>query len=120
MVTFAVIATSVYFVGFGAGFLVRPAFAEQMGLAWTNKAGKTEVRCYYGAISWALAAFLLYLLHAHLGREALTGATFLAGAVFTSRVIGTAVDGGWSDRYTKTAIPLEGLFVIALLASRWI
>ena len=120
MISFAVIATSVYFIGFGAAFLVRPELADRLGLRWTSAAGRTEVRCYYGAVSWALAAFLLYLLHRHLGLEALTGATFLAGAVFTTRVIGTAIDGGWRDAYTKTAIPVEGLFVLALLGARWL
>jgi len=105
---------------FGAGFVFRPELADRLGLAWTTASGRTEVRCYYGAVSWALATFLLYLLHHHHGLEALTGATFLAAAVFGCRVVGTAVDGGWRDAYTRTAIPVEGLFVVALLACRWL
>ena len=35
-------------------------------------------------------------------------------------VIGTAIDGGWSDPYTRTAIPVEGLFVLALALIRFL
>ena len=37
-----------YFAVFGTGFVFRPAFVERFGLRWTEPAGKTEVRCYYG------------------------------------------------------------------------
>ena len=114
MITFAVLATSLYFVGFGAGFLVRPELADQLGLRWTNAAGRTEVRCYYGAVSWALSGFLIYLLAHHRAVDALTGVLFLATGVFTTRVIGTLVDGGKSAEYTKLAIPVEGLFVLVV------
>ena len=120
VITFAVIATSIYFIVFGTGLLARPELAGRMGLQWTDPSGRTEIRCYYGALSWGLAGFLLYLLHRHHGLEALTGATFLASAVLASRVVGTFVDGGWREAYTKTAIPVEALFVVCLLAARWI
>lgn len=114
----AVVASAVYFAVFGAGFVFRPAFAERLGLTWTEPAGKTEVRCYYGAISWALAAFLLYLLDRGQGVTAETLVLFLASGVVTMRVIGTVVDGGWSSAYTRTAIPVEVGFVIALAVIR--
>jgi len=109
---FAVGAAALYFFGFGAGFVFRPAFADQLGLAWVNPAGKTEVRCYYGAVSWALAGFLGYLLAHHQATSALTGVFLLAACVFTMRVIGTTVDRAWREAYTKTAIPVEALFVL--------
>jgi len=115
---FAVGAAALYFFGFGAGFVFRPQLAEQLGLRWTSAAGKTEVRCYYGAVSWALAGFLVYLLRTHEAEAALTGVCFLAGSVFTMRVIGTIIDGGWADRYTKTAIPVEAAFVLTTVAIR--
>ncbi len=114
LVGFAVVAASLYFFGFGTGFIFRPQFADQLGLQWINPAGKTEVRCYYGAVSWALAGFLGYLLHQHQSVDALTGVLFLATAVFTMRVIGTTIDRAWREAYTKTAIPVEGLFVLVL------
>ena len=114
LASFTVDAAALYFVGFGAGFVVRPELADQLGLHWTSPAGRTEVRCYYGAVSRALAAFLLYLQHRSHTVDALPGVLFLAGAVFTMRVIGTTVDRAWHERYTRTAIPVEALFVLVV------
>jgi hypothetical protein len=118
LVGFAVGAAATYFFGFGAGFIFRPQFADQLGLQWVNPAGKTEVRCYYGAVSWALSGFLVYLLTQHQSVDALTGVLFLATAVFVMRVVGTTIDGGWREAYTRTAIPVEGLFVLFLAVIR--
>ncbi len=110
----AVYGAAIYFFGFGAGFVVRPEFADQLGLTWLNAAGKTEIRCYYGAVSWALAAFLIYLDRQDHSVDALTGVLFLAVAVFMMRIIGTTIDRGWAERYSRIAIPVEGLFVIVV------
>ena len=118
LVTGAVYAASAYFVVFGAGFLFRPELVERFSLRWSTPAGRTEVRCYYGAVSWALAAFLVYLVARHHAVDALTGVLFLATGVLVTRIAGTAVDGGWSDPYTRLAIPTESLFVVALLVVR--
>jgi hypothetical protein len=109
-----VAAAAAYFGVFGTGFVFRPEFVERFGLRWTDAAGKTEVRCYYGAVSWALSGFLIYLLARGRAVDALTGVVFLAAAVFTMRVIGTLVDGGKQAEYTKLAIPVEALFVIVV------
>lgn len=109
-----VAAAAGYFAVFGTGFVFRPALVERFGLRWTEPAGKTEVRCYYGAVSWALAGFLTYLLAQGRAVDALTGVLFLAMGVFSTRVIGTLVDGGRSAEYTKLAIPVEGLFVLVV------
>ena len=58
----AVGAAAGYFFVFGTGFVLRPDLVDRFALRWTDPAGKTEVRCYYGAVSWALAGFLVYLL----------------------------------------------------------
>ncbi|HTN99037.1 MAG TPA: DUF4345 family protein [Microthrixaceae bacterium] len=115
---FAVIASMIYFVVFGAAFVFRPEMISRLGLEWTNAAGKTEVRCYYGAISWALAAFLGYLLSQDLALEALTGMIFLATAVLVTRTIGSFIDGGWSETYNRQAVPIESAFVALLLVFR--
>lgn len=117
-VTVALVGAIGYFAVFGAGFIFRPSFVEGFGLAWNDPAGRTEVRCYYGAVSWALAGFLTYLLTQDLAVEALTGVLFLATAVFTVRLIGTFVDGGWSSAYTRLAIPTELAFVVVVGAIR--
>lgn len=113
-VTIAVVGAIGYFTVFGAGFVFRPALVDRFGLAWTNPAGRTEVRCYYGAVSWALAGFLGYLLAQDLAVEALTGVFFLASAVFAVRVIGTVVDGASAEAYTRMAIPVEAAFVVVV------
>lgn len=111
---FAVYASTLYFAVFGTAFVFRPALVDRFGLQWTNPAGQTEVRAYYGAVSWALAAFLVYLERNGLEVAALTGVLFLATAVLVVRLIGTAIDGAWAEEYTKGALPVEALFVLAL------
>jgi hypothetical protein len=118
LVQFAVGCAAAYFFGFGAAFIFRPSLVPMLGLNWENPAGKTEVRCYYGAVSWALSGFLIYLLTKHHPLDALTGVLFLAAAVFTMRVIGTTIDGAWREEYTKTAVPVEALFVLVVAIIR--
>ncbi len=108
-----------YFSMMGLVFIFNPAAIDGFGLQWINPAGKTEVRCYYGAVSWALAASLTYLLVNGLAKEAVTVILFLAAAVLIVRVIGTAVDGAWDEAYTKSAIPIEIGFVITALIVWW-
>ena len=55
---------------------------------------------------------------ADLATEALTGVLFLATAVLVVRIAGTMVDGGRAHPYTRTAIPVEATFVLALAAVR--
>lgn len=112
----AALGAAAYFAVFGAGFLFRPELVERFALTWTDPAGRTEVRCYYGAVSWGLAAFVVFLVSRSLARDALFGVLFLAVAVLVSRLIGTAVDGGWSHPYTRMAIPVETAFVLAVAA----
>jgi hypothetical protein len=114
----AVGAAALYFFVFGTGFVFRPELVDRFALRWTDAAGKTEVRCYYGAVSWALAGFLAYLVAQDLATEALTGVLFLATAVLVVRIAGTMVDGGRAHPYTRTAIPVEAAFVLALAAVR--
>lgn len=113
-----VIAACLYFFGFGVAYLFRPTMADILGLQWVNPAGKTEIRCYYGGVSWALSAFFAYLLAQHHAVLALTGVLFLATAVLVTRLIGTTVDHGWSERYTRLALPIETAFVVVLVVIR--
>ena len=114
----AVAAAAGYFFVFGTGFVFRPELVDRFALRWTDAAGKTEVRCYYGAVSWALAGFLVYLLTEGLATQALTGVLLLATAVLVTRVIGTVADGGKDHPYTRMAIPVETAFVVAVAAVR--
>lgn len=112
----AVICLVGYFFGMAVVFITSPIKnAESFSVKPVDNAGKTEIRVYYGGISFALGAFLLYLTVA-LGTPvySLVGGLFFATTVFVTRTIFLCVDKGWKCPYTKLAIPAEGFFVIAL------
>ena len=112
----AVIGLVLYFFGMAVVFVTNPIKnAESFSVKPVDNAGKTEIRVYYGGISFALGAFLLYLTIA-LGTPvySLVGGLFFATTVFVTRTIFLFVDKGWKCPYTKLAIPAEGVFVVAL------
>lgn len=112
----AVICLVGYFFGMAIVFITSPLKnAEAFSVKPVDNAGKTEIRVYYGGISFALGAFLLYLTFA-LGTPvySLVGGLFFATTVLVTRTIFLFVDKGWKCPYTKLAIPAESFFVIAL------
>ncbi|MBP3938074.1 MAG: hypothetical protein IK955_01575 [Clostridia bacterium] len=112
----AVICLIGYFWGMAIVFISKPLKnAESFSIKPVDNAGKTEIRVYYGGISFALGAFLLYLtLALETPVYSLVGGLFFATTVFVTRSIFLCVDKGWKCPYTKLAIPAEGFFVIAL------
>lgn len=112
----AVIGLVGYFFGMAAVFIISPLKnAESFSIKPVDNAGKTEIRVYYGGISFALGAFLLYLTFAlHTPVYSLVGGLFFSTTVFVTRSIFLCVDHGWRCPYTKLAIPAEGCFVVAL------
>ena len=112
----AVIGLCLYFFGMAIVFIANPVKnAESFAVKPVDNAGKTEIRVYYGGISFALGAFLLYLGYAtKTPMHSLVGGMFFATTVFVTRTIFLFVDKGWKCPYTKLAIPAEGAFVIAL------
>ena len=113
---FAVICLIAYFWGMAVTFIVKPLKnAESFSIKPVDNAGKTEIRVYYGGISFALGLFLLYLTLA-LGTayHSLIGGVIFATTVLTTRTIFLFVDKGWKCPYTKLAIPAESAFVVAL------
>ncbi|MCB1255738.1 MAG: DUF4345 family protein [Microthrixaceae bacterium] len=114
LIDVAVVLIVGYFVVTGLTFLVRPSTAVHYGLRADSPAGTTEVRCYYGALALGLAVFVGYLGTRGLGREAITGVLAIASAILVTRVIGATVDKGWSDRYSRVAVPVETGFVVLL------
>ena len=113
---FATACLAAYFFGMAVVFISKPLKnAESFSIKPVDNAGKTEIRVYYGGISFALGAFLLYLTVA-LGTPvySLVGGLFFATTVFVTRTIFLFVDKGWKCPYTKLAIPAEGIFVVAL------
>ncbi|MCH5316014.1 MAG: hypothetical protein J1E81_08870 [Eubacterium sp.] len=112
----AVIGLAGYFLSMAVVFVISPIKnAESFSIKPVDNAGKTEIRVYYGGISFALGAFLLYLTFA-LGTPvySLVGGLFFSTTVFVTRTIFLCVDKGWKCPYTKLAIPAEGFFVVAL------
>ena len=112
----AVLGLVGYFFGMAIVFIVSPIKnAESFSVKPVDNAGKTEIRVYYGGISFALGAFLLYLtLKLGTSVYSLVGGLYFATTVFVTRTIFLCVDKGWKCPYTKLAIPAEGFFVVAL------
>lgn len=103
-----------YFACTGTLFLCKPDAVSMYDMAPAGPAGRTEVRCYYGALALGLGAFMAYLGTNDLGREAIVGTLFIAGAILAARVVGAFVDRSGSEDYTRLAIPVEIGFVVAL------
>ena len=114
--TFATICLALYFFGMAIVFISSPLKnAESFSVKPVDNAGKTEIRVYYGGISFALGAFLCYLAFATgTAYYSLIGGMFFATTVLVTRTIFLFVDKGWKCPYTKLAIPAESAFVIAL------
>ena len=112
----ATVCLALYFFGMAIVFITNPIKnAESFSVKPVDNAGKTEIRVYYGGISFALGAFLIYLAIATgTAFHSLVGGMFFATTVFVTRTIFLFVDKGWKCPYTKLAIPAEGAFVIAL------
>ncbi len=113
---FAVICLIGYFWGMAVTFIVKPLKnAESFSIKPVDNAGKTEIRVYYGGISFALGLFLLYLtLTLGTAYYSLIGGVIFATTVLATRTIFLFVDKGWKCPYTKLAIPAESAFVVAL------
>ena len=113
---FATAGLVLYFFGMAIVFISKPIKnAESFSIKPVDNAGKTEIRVYYGGISFALGAFLLYVAIATgTAFHSLVGGLFFATTVFVTRTVFLCVDKGWKCPYTKLAIPAEGAFVIAL------
>ena len=113
---FATVCLALYFFGMAIVFVLKPIKnAESFSIKPVDNAGKTEIRVYYGGISFALGAFLLYLAYAtKTPMHSLVGGMFFATTVLVTRTIFLFVDKGWKCPYTKLAIPAESAFVVAL------
>jgi len=114
LIDVAVVLVVGYFAVTGLTFLIRPSAVGFYDIRPDGPAGRTEVRCYYGALALGLGGFVGYLGFRQLGREALLGVLVIATAILVTRIVGATVDGAWRERYTRTAVPVEVVFVVAL------
>lgn len=112
----ATVGLCLYFMFTAIAFMIKPKkFAAQYSILPKDAAGVTEIRVYYGGISFALGLFLAVL--AFVFQQpfySLVGGLIFANTVFFSRFIFTFVDKAWKCAYTKLALPVEALFIIAL------
>ena len=114
--TVATIGLCVYFFCTAVVFLSKPEkYGKQYSVQPVDNAGKTEIRVYYGGISFALGLFLAILAFVFCHPfYSLVGGLIFANTVFFTRFIFTFIDKSWSCPYTKLAIPAEGGFIVAL------
>jgi hypothetical protein len=113
--TIAVMGLAIYFFVIGIMYIFAPKkHAPMFSISPVGNAGVTEIRVYYGSISWALCFFLVFLFAKGLGEYALIGGLAFSNFVFFTRFIFTFVDKAWKDKYTKLAIPCELAFIVLL------
>ena len=117
LIDVGVVLVVAYFGATGGLFLLRPAEVARYDMQAIGPAGRTEVRCYYGALALGMAAFLTYLGVVDRGRDAILGTFFIASAILVTRVVGAFVDGGWTEPYNRMAVPVETGFVVLLGAT---
>lgn len=114
--TVATIGLTIYFLCTALVFVLKPEkYGRQYSVQPVDNAGKTEIRVYYGGISFALALFLgvLAFVFGH-PFYSLVGGLIFANTVFFTRLAFTFVDKGWKCPYTKLALPAEGAFILVL------
>jgi hypothetical protein len=93
---------------YGLYCLFRPeSLADAAGVAFHSSTGSTELRAMYGGLEAALGALTgLALLRPSLVRPALVAVAFLTTGLAVARLLGVALDGGFSS-YTAMALGLE-------------
>jgi hypothetical protein len=101
---------------YGLYCLLRPAsLAAAAGVAFQSATGSTELRAMYGGLEAALGVLAaLALRRSSLVRPALVAIGFLTAGLAAGRLVGVALDGGFSS-YTAMALGLEA--ASALIAS---
>ena len=93
---------------YGLYCLLRPeSLADSAGVAFHSATGTTELRAMYGGLEAAIGVLAgLALLRASLVRPALIAIGFLTAGLATGRLVGVALDGGFSS-YTAMALAIE-------------
>jgi len=114
-VTIAVMGLACYFFGMAVMFMAKPVKnAAMFAIKPDGPAGVTEIRVYYGGMSFALGFFLLFLFFKGLGDYSLIGGLVFSNVIFFTRFFFTFVDKAWKEKYTKLAIPCEAAFIVLL------
>jgi hypothetical protein len=84
------------------------SLAEAAGVAFQSPTGSTELRAMYGGLQVAIGALagLAAWRPALLERSALLAIAFLTAGLGTARLLGVAIDGGFSS-YTAMGLGFE-------------
>ena len=90
------------------------SLAEAAGVAFQSPTGSTELRAMYGGLQIAIGALAgLAALRSALARSALLAIAFLTAGLGSARLLGVALDGGFSS-YTAMGLGFE--FTSAVVA----
>jgi Domain of unknown function (DUF4345) len=116
------VANALLWLPYGLYCLAQPhMLAEVAGVAAASTTGSTELRAMYGGLQAAIGTLALAAaFRRDLQRTALITLAFLAGGLFSARLVGAFTDGGLSS-YTAGALVLESsltLLAIWLLRQR--
>ena len=101
-------ANALLWLPYGLYCLARPhMLAEVAGVVAASTTGSTELRAMYGGLQAAIGTLMLVaVFRSNLRRTALITLAFLAGGLFSARLVGAFTDGGPSS-YTAGALVLE-------------
>jgi hypothetical protein len=106
------ILTAIVWLPYGVMCFLDPArLAESTGVIASTPTGSTEIRAMYGGLQAAIGVLaLLAVFRPDIVKSALVCLATLAGGLLTGRLIGLAIDGGYTG-YTGMAIGFEVFFV---------
>lgn len=102
--------TAIVWLPYGIYCFFQPdALAEMAGVAATTPTGRTELRAMYGGVQMAIGLLALAALRRpELARGVFVAVAFLTAGLFTTRLVGAALDDGWSA-YTGGGLFFEAL-----------
>jgi len=102
--------TAIVWLPYGLYCFLQPgALAEMAGVTATSPTGSTELRAMYGGVQMAIGLMALAALRRpELARGVFVAIAFLTAGLFTTRLVGAALDGGWSA-YTGGGLFFEAL-----------
>jgi hypothetical protein len=111
------VASALVWLPYGLFCLARPDFLrEAAGVAVESATGRTEVRAMYGGLQAALGILVvLGVADRRRERGVLTVLAVLCAGLFSARLIGVLIDGGFSS-YTASGLVFEGGSTLAALA----
>ena len=102
---------------YGLYLIFEPGYlADAAGVVGMTATGKTELRAMYGGLQASIGVFASFaLLHPRHTSKVCLSVAFLAGGLFSARLLGLLLDGGGSA-YTYGALSFEGIYTAVSIA----